>query len=380
MQNDPSHNCPKCGEKGKGVKTRTLQSLLKPDDQQRIGTAPYRFCGSMDCDVVYFAEGRDAQIFSKDSVTARVGIKERTSPRPVCYCFGHSVESIEEELRTTGKCTAVDDIKSRMKTACWCETKSPMGSCCLAVVSRSVKAAAEELGAGSSDTKVTDEDCCASADTAPLAGTTRREKVVWAGTVLSAVVASACCWLPLLLVAVGVSGAAIGASFEKYRPLFTVVTFGFLAAAFYFSYRPRTQVVADSGDAVCCPPLGVQAKPLQRLNRAMLWAVTVVAVAFLFFPNYVGLIVDHGSPSILEADKANIVLSIEGMTCEACAVTLKQKLVSVPGVEAVDVNYDQKKAWIFISKSANAPSKFVLLSAVEAVGYKGQLEGAAALD
>lgn len=372
MQNDPSHNCPKCGEKGKGVKTQTLQSLLKPGDQRRIGTARYRFCGSMDCDVVYFGEGREAPIFSKDSVTVRVGIKERTSPRPVCYCFGHSVESIEEELRLTGKSTAVADIKSQMKTACWCETKSPMGSCCLAVVSKAVKAAEQEMDIVSPGTSIADKDCCASADSAPSGGTSRKEKLVWAGTVLSAVVASACCWLPLLLITVGVSGAAIGASFEKYRPLFMVVTFGFLAAAFYFAYRPGVCATAVEG-ATCCPPPGGKLKPLQRLNRAMLWVVTAVAAAFLFFPNYVGFVVNDDEPAIMEAGEANLVLSIEGMTCEACAVTLKRKLISVPGVGAVDVDYDQKQALIGFSKGAATPDTSALLLAVEEAGYQGQI-------
>ena len=372
MPNDPSHNCPKCGEKGKGVKTQTLQSLLKPGDQLRIGTVRYRFCGSMDCDVVYFGEGMEAPIFSKDSVTVRVGIKERTSPRPVCYCFGHSVESIEEVLRLTGKSTAVDDIKSRMKTACWCETKSPMGSCCLAVVSKAVKAAEQEMDIVSPATSIADKDCCASADSAPSGGTSRKEKLVWAGTVLSAVVASACCWLPLLLIAVGVSGAAIGASFEKYRPLFMLGTFGFLAAAFYFAYRPGVCATAGDG-ATCCPPPGGKPKALQRLNRAMLWVVTAVAAAFLFFPNYVGFVVNDDEPSLMEAGEANLVLSIEGMTCEACAVTLKHKLTGVPGVGAVDVNYDQKQALIGFSNGAAMPDTSALLLAVEEAGYQGQL-------
>lgn len=42
--------------------------------------------------------------------------------------------------------------------------------------------------------------------------------------------ASSCCWLPLVLLAAGVTGAGIAAALEAYRPLFVVVTFGFLAA------------------------------------------------------------------------------------------------------------------------------------------------------
>ena len=59
------------------------------------------------------------------------------------------------------------------------------------------------------------------------------------GTVVSAIMASSCCWLPVLLLAVGVSGAGIASALEAYRPLFMVVTIGFLAMAFYFTYRPK---------------------------------------------------------------------------------------------------------------------------------------------
>src|SRR5262245_35908569 len=63
--------------------------------------------------------------------------------------------------------------------------------------------------------------------------------------------ASSCCWLPVLLLAVGVSGAGIASALEAYRPVFMVVTFGFLGMAFYFTYRPRPRPI---GAADCCAP------------------------------------------------------------------------------------------------------------------------------
>ena len=158
-----------------------------------------------------------------------------------------------------------------------------------------------------------------------------------------------------------------------------VVTFGFLAAAFYFAYRPGVCATAIDG-ATCCPPPGEKPKLLQRLNRAMLWVVTAVAAAFLFFPNYVSFVVNDDDPAIMEAGESNLVLSIEGMTCEACAVTLKRKLISVPGVGAVDVDYDQKQALIGFSKGATMPDTSALLLAVEEAGYQGQLEESEAGD
>ena len=131
--------CPLCGEKGKPVQGITLQSLLKPEALLRIDESPYHFCSSPACDVVYFgAEG--IRPFMKGDLTVRVGVKEGAAPRPICYCFNHTIEEIEEEVRCSGKTKVLEDIKTRMKTACWCETKSPQGACCLATITKCVQA------------------------------------------------------------------------------------------------------------------------------------------------------------------------------------------------------------------------------------------------
>jgi CopZ-like zinc binding protein len=130
--------CPSCGEKGRPVKSITLQSLLKPEALPRMDDEPYYFCASQECDVVYFGSQGVAP-FLKDDLIVRVGIKETIAPRHVCYCFNHTIEEMEEEVRCSGKTTVLEDIKRRMKTACWCETKSPQGSCCLAAVTKWVQ-------------------------------------------------------------------------------------------------------------------------------------------------------------------------------------------------------------------------------------------------
>jgi hypothetical protein len=145
------------------------------------------------------------------------------------------------------------------------------------------------------------------------------------GTVLSAILASSCCWLPVLLLAAGVSGAGIASALEAYRPLFMVVTFVFLGMAFYFTYRPRP---AAAGQNDCCAPTRAQtacceppARPLRRFrfnmrttNKVMLWAVTLMAVVFLFFPQYVTGLLGSGGEEIT-ADMTRSVIRIEGMTC-----------------------------------------------------------------
>lgn len=109
--------CSQCGEKGSAVEPVTLRSLLTDTAQARISEAPYRYCGSERCDVVYFAQDGDS-VFRKDELTVRVGVKELSPPRHVCYCFDHTIEEIEDQVQRTGTSTVLDDIKTRMKGGC----------------------------------------------------------------------------------------------------------------------------------------------------------------------------------------------------------------------------------------------------------------------
>lgn len=135
------------------------------------------------------------------------------------------------------------------------------------------------------------------------------------GTVLSALMASSCCWLPVLLLAVGVSGAGIASTLEAYRPLFMVVTFSFLGMAFYFTYRPRH--AANSATDCCAPATETGGKRrfnMMAFNKVMLWTVTLMAVVFLFFPQFVTGLIGGGSDKIT-ADMTRTEIKVVGMTC-----------------------------------------------------------------
>lgn len=388
--------CPRCGDAGKPVRQITLQSLLKPAALNGAGSGPYRFCPSERCAVVYFSEA-DGPMFTKDDLTVRVGIKETTAPRHVCYCFNHTIEEIEDQVRRTGKTTVLDDIKSRMKEACWCETKSPLGSCCLATVTKYVKAAQARYVSGGEQSAVEEknEDCCtglnlavaapAAAIPVVVARSSKAERMAWIGSVGSAVVASACCWLPLVLLAFGVSGVAVSATFEKYRPIFATLTFGFLGAAFYFAYRPKPKTAAatsaegsagcttEPAKGDCCPPEGNRTWTLQKFNRAMLWVVTAIALAFVFFPNYVGALLSGRRDAEFGANLDPYIVAVEGMDCAGCADALEKELKAVPGVSAAKVSFERKEAVIGILKGGAAP-KVEVLAAISGSGFKGRFQ------
>lgn len=139
--------CPECGELGKTVQRITLGALLKPEKRPQIPRQEeFCFCRNATCDVVYFIS--DRVFFRKNDLNILVGLKEPQNPRvPVCYCFGWTPEKIQAEIKSTGKTTAIDQIKTQVQAGnCYCEITNPQGSCCLGNVSKAVKEAFKLVG------------------------------------------------------------------------------------------------------------------------------------------------------------------------------------------------------------------------------------------
>lgn len=118
--------CPSCGQKAKRLSAVTLGALLKHEfagpfavnghsccDSSGVGCKPvsddtgWRFCNSQECEVVYFSEEGDMK-FTKAQLKVPVGVKEATGERPLCYCFGDSVASMKDKLRTKGRLETSD--------------------------------------------------------------------------------------------------------------------------------------------------------------------------------------------------------------------------------------------------------------------------------
>lgn len=106
---------------------------------------------------------------------------------------------------------------------------------------------------------------------------------LWAG-IAAALAASVCCVGPLVLLALGVSGAWIAqlTAFEPIRPVFIGITVLLLSLAFYKLYiEPRA----------CAPTKACAAPSVLRRQRALFWWVAVFVLALLAFPWYAQFLV-----------------------------------------------------------------------------------------
>ncbi|MCH7791485.1 MAG: cation transporter [Planctomycetes bacterium] len=209
-------------------------------------------------------------------------------------------------------------------------------------------------------------ECCTNTDAAGHADSKGRRvgPLATGGSVLSALASSACCWIPLSLIALGVSAGGVSAWFEQYRWLFLSLTAILLSTGFYFAYFRTPRCAPGSS---CATPN----RSVRRFNRAVLWVAAIVVFATAAFPKYVGALIPQRPPmqAAPTAELTTVSLGIEGMTCQACAVHLRSALADVAGVLDVRVSYEDSAAAISFETSA-PPSETDLTNAVERAGYK----------
>ena len=96
---------------------------------------------------------------------------------------------------------------------------------------------------------------------------------------ISALGASTCCVLPLVLVSLGVGGAWVAQlrELERFYYFFVALAIGAFGYAFYRLYlRP----VPCAPDAVCATP------PIRRRQRIAFWTTLVLAKALVLSPFY----------------------------------------------------------------------------------------------
>lgn len=321
-------SCPACGREGKAVKAVTLRALLQPHLQSEVRDEAYRFCANSECALVYFsADG--AQAFARADLTVRVGVKEHDAPRPLCYCLGHSAESIREEWARTGKSTVLESIKAEVKAGtCHCEVNNPAGSCCLGDIGREVKGLATPA-----------------CDLPPSQAEGTPGRTIWASLGLG-VLASACCWLPLALAGMGVATGTLGARIAWMRPWALGGLLILLAGVIGWWARKRL-ASATSAEACCAV-----------VPKFPTLAVVVLGASFVLAWASPRLLHPGRKTSLsVQAPAATtggtlLVLSTPQYDCPACVGTLPRTLADTPGVASVRMDFEKRETHVAFNPGA----------------------------
>lgn len=117
-------------------------------------------------------------------------------------------------------------------------------------------------------------------------GDSSKAKLIAAGGILGAVLASTCCIIPLVLFSLGISGAWIGqlTALSAYQPIFITITLGFLGYGYWLVYR-KPKIACAEGEAC--------AKPLPNvIVKSGLWFATALILLAFVWPYLVPLILE----------------------------------------------------------------------------------------
>ena len=153
-----SASCPECGQPGRPVSEVTVQSLVIDQAKAKLKfTSGFRFCATPQCAVAYFQPASGDRVVQSDLRVA-VFQKGADPKRLVCYCFGHTAEGIQSEVRASGFSRVLEAIKGKCAQGLdQCERTNPQGSCCLGNVQRVIREAAARNNLPSSGSSCS---CC----------------------------------------------------------------------------------------------------------------------------------------------------------------------------------------------------------------------------
>lgn len=130
--------CQICGEVGRIVAKQTVVHQVKSEKLASVADSEFRFCGSTDCEVVYYSAS--GSLFTTDDVRELVTSKAKGIDRPLCYCFGFTEGDIRREIVLEGETTIPAQVTQFIKEKlCACEIRNPAGSCCLGEINRTVQ-------------------------------------------------------------------------------------------------------------------------------------------------------------------------------------------------------------------------------------------------
>lgn len=138
--------CRVCGKQANRVLSVTVATHVDARFWPLLADG-YRFCATEDCPVLYF-DNKKQLYFTRDEVKTRFGPKEKTDPRPVCYCLNILAEQIRAEIEEKKCCYSLQDIVAYTKagTGKWCLTTNPSGKCCREYLPRIVDEYLQKVG------------------------------------------------------------------------------------------------------------------------------------------------------------------------------------------------------------------------------------------
>ncbi|MEQ9104961.1 MAG: heavy metal-associated domain-containing protein [Rhodothermales bacterium] len=164
------------------------------------------------------------------------------------------------------------------------------------------------------------------------------------GALGAGLAASACCTIPLILVSVGVGGGLVGmfTAMEPFRPLFVAVA----VVALYLVVRRE---IARSRQVDCdCDDQRLS----DRARRSLIVAGIVITLGLVASPWLIRPMLDAKTATAPDfASEQQVTLTVSGMTCELCDITVARALLGLEGVTEAIVTFEPPQAVVRFNPS-----------------------------
>lgn len=195
-----------------------------------------------------------------------------------------------------------------------------------------------------------------------------KENIYLGGSTVSAIGSKLCCIGPLML-GVGLGATGVAAIIEPFRPYLLGVAILSLAFSFYSVYFRREKCADGSSCAV---------KTAGRTTKTFLWVTAFLVTAVAFLPFYVGYLAavtipqnDTSAFSAAENEpNKTVVIEVEGMTCEGCAMTINQTLRKMKGIVSAEGSFKDKNVKVVYDLKQTTLDE--IKQAINALGYKAK--------
>lgn len=182
---------------------------------------------------------------------------------------------------------------------------------------------------------------------------------------LAAVLASACCLLPALLLLMG--AGALAGLVAHLEGVFMAASVAILLGGSILLLRKRS---SDS----CCPG----SRPALSRPLVIVLLLATFGISYAAFQSITPALAAPSSeiPPTTRAESRILDLQIQGMTCASCTVGIEAVLRAKPGVEEAKVDFGSASARVVYDASRISTQE--ILETVRQAGYKAGLSGARA--
>lgn len=184
---------------------------------------------------------------------------------------------------------------------------------------------------------------------------------------LAAVLASACCLLPALLLLMG--AGALAGLVAHLKGVFMAASVAILLGGSILLLRKR------SGDSCCPGSRPALSPPLLTVLLLATFGISYAAFQGITPALAAGTPQAPKLPLVARGESRVLDLQIQGMTCGSCTVGIEAVLRAKPGVEEAKVDFGSASARVVYDASRISTQE--ILEAVRETGYKASLSGGA---